>query len=122
MEPAQAHRPAACKAPAANLLIVGTCTSSDGSKSRIHSCHLTADLQLKDVAHAAAQVRCLNEATENSAQGVFRAWNERLDPPDVPLESNEDDPELLLHIPFEGAAKVKALCIIGARLRCHLSS
>jgi PITH domain len=58
-------------------------------------------------------VRCLNEATENSAQGVFRAWDKRLDAPENPLESNEDDPELLLHVPFEGAAKVKALCVIG---------
>lgn len=58
-------------------------------------------------------VRCLNEAAEGSAQGVFRAWDKRLEAPDTLLESNDDDLELLLHIPFEGAAKVKALCIIG---------
>lgn len=59
------------------------------------------------------QVRCLNEATEGSAQNVFRAWDKRLEAPETPLESNDGDPELLLHVPFEGAAKVKALCVIG---------
>lgn len=62
----------------------------------------------------ATQVWCLNEAMEGSAQGVFRAWDKRLEAPETPLESNDDDPELLLHVPFDGAAKVKALCIIGA--------
>jgi PITH domain len=78
----------------------------------VHACHLIAELQLS-MAHAESQVRCLNEATENSSQGVFRAWDKRLEAPENPMESNEDDPELLLHVPFEGAAKVKALCIIG---------
>lgn len=59
------------------------------------------------------QVRCLNEAVEGSARGVFRAWDQRLDDTGNPLESNEDDPELLLHIPFDGAVKLKAICIIG---------
>lgn len=60
------------------------------------------------------QVRCLNEAVEGSAAGVFRAWDQRLDDATPPLESNEDDPELLLHVPFDGSVKIKALCVIGA--------
>lgn len=64
---------------------------------------------------ANAQVRCLNEAVDDSAKGIFRAWDKRLDSDAEPLESNEDDPELLLHIPFDGAVKLKAICIIGER-------
>ena len=29
------------------------------------------------------------------------------------LRSNDGDPELLLHIPFDGAVKLKALCVVG---------
>lgn len=59
------------------------------------------------------QVRCLNEATESSAKGVFRPWGERLDFSGPPLASNEDDEELLIHVPFNGSVKIKAICIIG---------
>ncbi|KAF8058416.1 PITH domain-containing protein 1 [Scenedesmus sp. PABB004] len=63
-----------------------------------------------------AHVRCLNEDVEGSCRHVFRAWAARvapLEPPAVPLRSDPDDCELLLHIPFDGAAKLKAICIIG---------
>ncbi len=59
------------------------------------------------------QVACLNEATAGSAKHVFRAWAERLQDPATPLDSNEDDAELLITIPFNGAVKVKAISIIG---------
>jgi len=29
------------------------------------------------------------------------------------LRSNDDDPELLIHIPFNGAVKLKAVCVVG---------
>lgn len=45
------------------------------------------------------QVRCLNEATPGSCRGVLKPWEQRLQPTQPPLCSNEDDPELLLHIP-----------------------
>ena len=61
----------------------------------------------------ACQVSCLNEATAGSAKHVFRSWTERLEDPAVPLDSNEDDAELLITIPFNGAVKVKAISIIG---------
>ena len=61
------------------------------------------------------QVRCLNEAAAGSAKGVFRPWGERLDFSRLPLASNEDDEELLIHVPFNGSVKIKAICIIGAR-------
>ena len=60
-----------------------------------------------------SQVACLNEAVAGSAKNVFRAWFERLQVPDTPLDSNEDDAELLITIPFNGAVKIKAISIIG---------
>lgn len=68
------------------------------------------------VAHQYAccgQVVCLNEANAGSAKHVFRSWAERLEDPAVPLDSNEDDAELLITIPFNGAVKVKAVSVIG---------
>lgn len=59
------------------------------------------------------QVACLNEANAGSAKHVFRSWAERLEDPAVPLDSNEDDAELLITIPFTGAVKVKAISVIG---------
>lgn len=47
----------------------------------------------------AAQVRCLNEAVAGSCRGVFKEWSKRLEPTSPPLASNDDDPELLLHVP-----------------------
>ena len=61
------------------------------------------------------QVSCLNEASAGSAKHVFRAWPERLQDPAIPLDSNEEDAELLITIPFNGAVKVKAISIIGGR-------
>lgn len=34
--------------------------------------------------------------------------------PATVLSSNDDDPELLIHIPFDGQVVLKAICIIGA--------
>ncbi|KAL3135375.1 hypothetical protein ABBQ32_007563 [Trebouxia sp. C0010 RCD-2024] len=72
------------------------------------------------------RVACLNEANAGSAKHVFRSWAERLQDPAVPLDSNEDDAELLITIPFNGAVKVKAINVIGgsngsspARLRAY---
>jgi len=59
------------------------------------------------------QIWALNEATAGSAKGVFREWQDRLNFQAAPLVSNNDDPELLIHIPFDGVVKLKAICIIG---------
>mmetsp|Transcript_14786 Transcript_14786/g.36902 ORF Transcript_14786/g.36902 Transcript_14786/m.36902 type:complete len:210 (-) Transcript_14786:424-1053(-) len=60
-----------------------------------------------------SHVRCLNEAQPGACRGVFKAWAERTQPTQPPLASNEDDPELLLHVPFDGAVKLKAICLVG---------
>jgi hypothetical protein len=66
------------------------------------------------------RVRCLNaEGPPGAAAAVLRrAWATRTDPcpPPGPLRSADDDPELLIHIPFDGAAKIKAICIIGGEV------
>lgn len=61
------------------------------------------------------KVRCLNEDAAGSCRTVLRPWDARTAaaPPPGPLLSDEDDAELLLHIPFDGAVKLKAVCVIG---------
>lgn len=43
-------------------------------------------------------------------QNCFPALKYILEPP---LKSNEDDPELLIKIPFVGTVNLKAICVIG---------
>ncbi|CAI7745570.1 unnamed protein product [Closterium sp. NIES-53] len=59
------------------------------------------------------KIRALNEAVEGSAEGVFRSWEDRMTFPSQPLDSNEDDPELILFIPFTTDVKIKSIAIIG---------
>ena len=47
-------------------------------------------------------------------KGVFRPWAERLDMSLPTLDSNEDDPELLIHVPFNGSVKIKVLLHLHA--------
>ncbi len=54
------------------------------------------------------QVAALNEAHSGSARGVFRPWAERADLSLPTLDSNDGDPELLIHVPFNGTVKIKA--------------
>ena len=59
------------------------------------------------------QVRCLNEAVAGSCQKVFKPWERRADLTGPTLRSEDDDPELLLHVPFNGSVKLQAICIVG---------
>mmetsp|Transcript_21601 Transcript_21601/g.51582 ORF Transcript_21601/g.51582 Transcript_21601/m.51582 type:complete len:207 (-) Transcript_21601:219-839(-) len=59
------------------------------------------------------QVSCLNEALPGSCRNVFKPWNQRAEPTEQPLQSNDDDPELLLNIPFTGDVKLSSICIVG---------
>ena len=59
------------------------------------------------------QVQCLNEAIQGTCKEVFKPWSKRLEPSDPPLESNENDPELLLHVPFSGDVRIRAISVIG---------
>jgi hypothetical protein len=64
-------------------------------------------------APAPHQVTCLNEDVDGSCRNVFKPWAQRTSPTEAPLRSNEDDPELLIHIPLDGAMRLKAVCIVG---------
>ena len=44
---------------------------------------------------------------------MFKPWGDRLDFSGEPLRSCDGDPELLLHVPFLGEVKVRAISIIG---------
>ncbi len=68
----------------------------------------------------ATQVTCLNEAEAGSVRSMFRPWAHRTQDPERPLQSNEDDPELLITIPFNGTVKIKAICLIGRPSQCSL--
>ncbi|KAJ1639780.1 DUF1000-domain-containing protein [Pavlovales sp. CCMP2436] len=58
-------------------------------------------------------VTCLNEAVPGACQKVFRPRRERGEGDDVALRSYEDDPELLIHVPFTVAVKISSLIIVG---------
>eukprot|EP00897_Mesotaenium_endlicherianum_P006882 jgi/Mesen1/6221/ME000320S05413 len=73
------------------------------------------------------KVRALNEAVEGSAKKVFKSWGQRLDFSTC-VESNDDDPELLIFIPFTSDVKLKSISIIGgtdgttpARMRAFIN-
>ena len=55
-------------------------------------------------------------------RSMFRPWAQRTQDPECPLQSNEDDPELLITIPFNGTVKIKAICLIGQPSQCSLRS
>ncbi|KDD71474.1 hypothetical protein H632_c4952p0, partial [Helicosporidium sp. ATCC 50920] len=58
-------------------------------------------------------VRCLNEEVEGSCRHVFKPWSDRLQRTGPVLKSQPEDTDLLIHVPFTGAVKLKAICIIG---------
>lgn len=67
---------------------------------------------------ALASVYCLNELESGSAARLLaKGWEQRLDRR-VVLRSAEDDPELLLHVPFLVSVQVRGLLLgSGAGLR-----
>ncbi|CAM6120120.1 unnamed protein product [Calypogeia fissa] len=59
------------------------------------------------------KVWALNEAVEGSAKSVLKSWDRRLEVSAETLRSNDDDPELLLFIPFTNDVIIKGISIIG---------
>lgn len=59
------------------------------------------------------KVWALNEAVEGSAQSVLKSWERRLEFSGESLRSNDDDPELLLFIPFTNDVIIKGISVIG---------
>jgi hypothetical protein len=46
------------------------------------------------------------------AMNCIKPWSKRLDPEPV-LQSNEDDAELIIYIPFTTSVKLKSISLIG---------
>lgn len=57
-------------------------------------------------------VHCFNARAEQDAKCVFKPYDRRLDQSTY-LESNEDDEQLILYIPFTGVVTLKSFIIIG---------
>ncbi|XP_047953296.1 PITH domain-containing protein 1 [Salvia hispanica] len=60
-----------------------------------------------------SKVSALNEAVSGSVESVFKDWEQRLNSSEGYLESNEDDPELIVFIPFTSDVKLKSISIVG---------
>jgi hypothetical protein len=54
---------------------------------------------------------------EGSCRKVFKPWHLRQEAPSgepgAQLDSEEDDPELLLHVPFSGSVKLTGITVVG---------
>ncbi|KAM3282101.1 PITH domain-containing protein 1 isoform X2 [Capsicum chacoense] len=59
------------------------------------------------------KVSALNEAVTGSVKSVFKPWEQRLNSSEGHLESNEDDYELIVFIPFTADVKIKSIAIVG---------
>jgi hypothetical protein len=55
----------------------------------------------------------LNASNPDCLKNIFRPWDQRLARDVEPLHSDEDDPELLLSIPFTSDVKIRTIMIIG---------
>lgn len=62
------------------------------------------------------RVYCLNEATTNSGRAVLKSHADRFQatPHLLSTEDPDDEPELLLHVPFTEAVAIKTLSVQGA--------
>eukprot|EP01083_Nonionella_stella_P032991 90329_1 len=57
------------------------------------------------------KVICLNEAEDDSCKGIFKSWTQRFDSTKV-LKSDEDDPEMILLVPFTSLVKIRSFKLI----------
>ena len=62
------------------------------------------------------RVYCLNEATPNSGRAVLKSYEDRFTetPHLLSADDPDDEPELLLHVPFTEAVAIKTLSVQGA--------
>ena len=62
-----------------------------------------------------AAVTCLNETTHHSGRDILKLYEERLAPQPslISQEDPDEDPELLLVVPFNEAVTMKSICIFS---------
>jgi hypothetical protein len=63
-------------------------------------------------AKCSPQVRALNEEEPGSQRNPFKPWDKRTDIEPYVL-SADDDPELILHVPFTCGVQLRSICIAG---------
>eukprot|EP00640_Fibrocapsa_japonica_P004955 CAMPEP_0113939628 /NCGR_PEP_ID=MMETSP1339-20121228/5916_1 /TAXON_ID=94617 /ORGANISM="Fibrocapsa japonica" /LENGTH=208 /DNA_ID=CAMNT_0000943199 /DNA_START=65 /DNA_END=691 /DNA_ORIENTATION=+ /assembly_acc=CAM_ASM_000762 len=63
------------------------------------------------------KVRCLNECPPGTGLNCLKPHSRRKEPEPV-LQSNEDDPELIIHVPFSTAVKINSICVVGRGEGC----
>ena len=72
-------------------------------------------------------VTALNESVNNACRGIFKAFDQRLERTRF-VESDDDDPQMIIHIPFVSPVKIRAFSLIGgddgqapAHLRAYIN-
>jgi hypothetical protein len=62
----------------------------------------------------AHRVTALNAAAPAQPAALLRGWADRAAPASPPLRSDDDDPpELIVHIPFDGQVRITAIAVVG---------
>ena len=64
------------------------------------------------------KLRVLNASDASTVSIPFRPWHLR-QMKDQALDSNEDDPELILFIPFTESVTIKSICLSGGTEGTH---
>jgi hypothetical protein len=60
------------------------------------------------------RVTALNAAAPAEPAALLRGWAARATPAAPPLRSDDDDPpELIVHIPFDGLVRITAIAVVG---------
>ena len=79
-----------------------------------NECILKMDQIIVDLKNSIniTEVYALNESKTQSCQKIFKDKSDMLDKKDF-CESNEDDPELLINIPFYTQVAIKSMTLIG---------
>ena len=64
------------------------------------------------------KLRCLNAQDPSQVGNPFKPFAERRDRTKY-LDSNEDDPEFILYVPFTQSVGIKSICISGGEDGTH---
>jgi len=86
----------------------GDCPHSHDQSDKSNAYSGASLLCYIDVPH----ISCLNEEEDDSCQAVFKPWARRLDFDDQALSSDDDDPQLILKIPFTDLVRIRSFQVV----------